>query len=121
MSNLVDHAKRELALAGNDDDFNQSIIKAVEAFSSFGHSGGSASVAIPMLNDLLNFRNLTPLTDDPDEWNHVSEDVWGEAGGVWQNQRNSEAFSNDGGTTYYLLSESKDGERIMHETKSVEA
>lgn len=105
MSNLVEHAKRELALAGNDEDFNNSIIKAVEAFSSFGHSGGSASVAIPMLNDLLQFKNLTPLTDDPDEWNHVGEEVWGEPGGVWQSQRNSEAFSNNGGKTYYLLSE----------------
>lgn len=117
MSNLVDHAKRELALAGNDDDFNQSIIKAVKAFSSFGHSGGSASIAIPMLNDLLNYRNLTPLTDDPDEWMHVAEDVWGEAGGIWQSRRNPEAFSRDGGKSYYLLSEGgndSNPESFMH-------
>lgn len=103
MSNLVDHAKRELALAGNDDDFNQSIIKAVEAFSSYGHSGGSASIAIPMLYELLQYHNLTPLTDDPGEWNQV------EMGNVpcWQSTRNPECFSYDHGKTYYVLSEAE--------------
>ncbi|MET0786256.1 MAG: hypothetical protein ABWY25_06080 [Paenisporosarcina sp.] len=98
MSNLVEHAKRELALVGNDEDFNNSIIKAIEGFASYGHSGGSASVAIPMLNDLLQFKNLTPLTNDPLMWNNVGPNVW-------QSQRNSEAFSDDAGVTYYLLSE----------------
>ncbi len=103
MGNLVDHAKRELALAGNDETFDNSIIKAVEGFASYGHSGGSASVGIQLLSELLQFKNLTPLTDNPDEWQHISEDVW--KGGVYQNRRNGEAFSNDGGKTYYLLSE----------------
>jgi len=95
---LVEHAKRELALAGNDEDFNECLIKAVEAFAGYGHSGGSASVAIPMLNDLLQFKNLTPLTNRPTEWMNVGD-------GVWQSVRNPEAFSKDRGVTYYLLSE----------------
>lgn len=98
MSNLVEHAKRELSLISNDEAFNHSIIKAVEGFSSYGHSGGSASVAIPMLNALLQFKNLSPLTNDPNEWNEVGTNVW-------QSARDSEAFSDDGGKTYYLLSE----------------
>lgn len=100
-SGLVLHAMRELALAGNDEDFNTSIIAAVEAFASYGHSGGSASVAIPMLHDLLQYKNLTPLTDDSDEWMNV------EMGDTpcWQSRRNPQAFSNDGGKTYYLLSD----------------
>jgi hypothetical protein len=87
-----------LALCGNDDDFNETIIKVVEAFASYGHSGGSASVAIPMINDLLQFKNLTPLTDNPLEWNEVGP-------GMWQSSRNSEAFSDDRGKTYTLISE----------------
>lgn len=113
MGNLVDHAKRELALLGNEEDFNQSIIKAVEAFSDFGHSGGSASFAIPMLNDLLQFKNLSPLTDDPAEWMQVE---MGEEN-CWQSCRNPEAFSNDGGKTYYLLSERNASTRL-YETAS---
>lgn len=98
MSNLVEHAKRELALLDNDEEFNESIIKAVEAFASYGHSGGSASYAIPILTELLQFHNLQPITDNPEEWMEVGE-------GVWQNTRRPDAFSNDGGQTYRLNSE----------------
>lgn len=97
-SNLVKHARRELERCGNDDDFDSSIINAVKAFAKYGHSGGSASVAIPLLNELLQFHNITPLTDDPKEWNEVGDEMW-------QSARNSEAFSEDGGKTYRLVSE----------------
>lgn len=99
--NLVKHAKSELERIANDEDFNEAIIEAVRGFCKYGHSGGSASVAIPMLNDLLQFKNLTPLTNDASEWNEVGTDMW-------QSTRNSEAFSNDRGNTYYLLSEGAD-------------
>lgn len=97
-SNLVNHAKRELSRLNNDEAFNACIINAVAAFAQYGHSGGSASVAIPLLNDLLQFKNVTPLTDDPKEWNEVGAKTW-------QSSRNPEAFSEDGGKTYYLLSD----------------
>jgi hypothetical protein len=128
MSNLVEHAKRELALIGGEDDemqqlMNKNIIEMVEVFSKAGHSGFSAEHAIQTLEKLLRFENLTPLTDDPDEWNHVHETVWGAPNGVWQNRRNSEAFSEDGGKTYYLLSENvQDSHSIrktIHQSKAV--
>lgn len=105
MSNMVDHAKRELELIGEDDTTVEGYLNVIQAFANMGHSGGSASIAIPVLNQLLQQKNLSPLTDNPNEWMFVAEDVWGTEGGVWQNRRNSEAFSNDGGKTYYLLSE----------------
>jgi hypothetical protein len=103
VSNLVEHARRELALVeqGPDGDraFADSLLRAVEGFASYGgHSGGSAAVAIDWLTRLLRFENIAPLTDDPDEWQHHDGDIW-------QNRRCYEAFSNDGGKTYYLLSE----------------
>lgn len=104
-SNLVDHARVELVKMGEDSDVIEWYLRTIQAFASYGHSGGSASVAIPVLNELLQFKNITPLTDDPDEWIHHGEDMWGEAGGIWQNKRNSEAFSQDAGKTYYLISE----------------
>lgn len=107
MSNLVDHAHRELEIIykGEDPWFVDGCIKVIQAFADMGHSGGSASVAIPTINDLLQFKNLTPLTDNPDEWIYYDENVWGKKGGIWQNRRNSKAFSNDEGKTYYLISE----------------
>lgn len=105
----MEHAKRELALVetGPEGDvaLRDSLIKAVEGFCTYeGHSGGSHSVALEWLTRVLNFQNLTPLTDDPDEWMHVGGDIW-PPDGIWQNRRCSEAFSNDGGKTYHLLSE----------------
>lgn len=98
---LVNHAKRELELLGNDKDFDDCIIKTVEAFLEYGHSGGSAEYGIAVLYDILRYKNVSPLTDDPKEWNMVSSDTW-------QSMRCSEAFSLDGGKTYYLVSEVED-------------
>lgn len=105
MGNLVVHARRELELTREDPEFIEGIIKVIEAFSEMGHLGSSASVAIPVIMELLQFKNLSPLTDDPEEWVHHDQDVWGEPGGIWQSRRNPEAFSKDGGSLYYLLSE----------------
>lgn len=104
MSNLVDHAKRELEIVGEDPETISGFLRVVQAFADMGHSGGSASVAIPMLNELLQFKNLTPLTNDPEEWFYHDHTMWDGKTGVWQNKRNGEAFSHDGGKTYYLLS-----------------
>jgi len=98
MSNLVNHARRELGIIGEEPEIVEMYINVVKAFVDFGHSGGSASVAIPVINELLQFKNLSPLTDDPGEWVHHGNNTW-------QSCRNSEAFSDDGGKTYYLLSD----------------
>lgn len=104
-SNLVRHAKRELELIGEDPETVEGYLEVIRAFAKMGHSGGSASVAIPTIHQLLQFKNLSDLTNDPNEWNHIAEEQWGSPGGIWQSSRDPEAFSNDGGQTYYLLSE----------------
>lgn len=105
MSKLVEHAKRELELIGEDADVIEWYLKVVEAFASFGHSGGSASATIPVLHELLQYKNLSPLTNNPDEWYYHGPNMSVDGKHFWQNRRNSEAFSLDGGNTYYLLSE----------------
>jgi hypothetical protein len=109
MSNLVEHARRELTALNYDQETLDGFLNVIQAFADMGHSGGSASVAIPTLNELLQFKNLSPLTNDPAEWIHIAEEVWGEHGGVWQNVRNGTAFSSDGGKTYTRLDDPKDG------------
>lgn len=104
-SNLVDHARRELELIGEDPEFIEHYIKVIRAFAECGHSGGSASIAIPVINALLRFKPLGPLTNNPNEWMKIDAAIWGHSEGIWQCKRNPEAFSNDGGKTYYLLSE----------------
>lgn len=106
-SNLVSHAKRELELAGmfdKDADYNGAlapeILKLVELFSSQEHSGASAGITIAVLEKLLRFKVLSPITDNPDDWMEVDADTW-------QSKRQSSLFSKDGGKTYYDI----DGDR----------
>jgi hypothetical protein len=103
-SNLVAHAERELELAEVEEDVRPSLVEAVGSFIRYGHSGGSASVCIPLLADLLQYRALSALTSDPSEWQDMS-DFSGYP--VWQNVRDSQAFSEDGGRTYRLLCEER--------------
>lgn len=99
---LVDHARREMELIGEDQDVIDWMVSVVAKFAEYGHSGGSAWICIPLLNSLLLHENLTPLTDDPAEWEDRSE-ISGYP--IWQSIRNPKAFSNDGGQNYWLLSE----------------
>lgn len=97
MSNLVDHAERELSLIsmGKDckDGMNRSmhdhIIRMVQAFEDEGHSGLSASYAVSILRKLLAYEPISPLTGEDKEWNEVAE-------GMFQNKRCSRIFKQDG-------------------------
>lgn len=99
MSNLVEHARRELQIVGEDQDVIDGIASVVQAFADCGHSGGSAPYAIAYLEKLLRFEALAPLTNNPDEWEDRSE-----ISGVpmWQSRRDPRAISYDGGKTYQL-------------------
>lgn len=112
-SNLVAHAYRELMIIGEDPEVVKGLLSAVSAFAGMGHSGGSAWICAQVLTKLITYDNLSPLTDDPEEWTYHSPEIWGEPNGIWQSQRKSSAFSIDNGVTYYLLSELGDA-RIFH-------
>lgn len=93
---VVQHAKDELERAGTfreDPAFAQCILSAVAAFGSYSHSGTSAAVGIHAVNELLQFKALSPLTSNPDEWMEVQE-------GLWQSRRDPSYFSSDGGETW---------------------
>lgn len=115
MSNLVAHAERELRLIGEDEHVIQGLLKVVRAFADMGHSGSSAMLCFYYLENLLALKPLSALTNDPDEWIRVSSEIAGQED-LWQSARNLEAFSRDGGDTYYLLSECRNGEKKMHKS-----
>jgi hypothetical protein len=111
-SNLVKHAITELHLAGFYDQTSgdsldpyfekvaDDVVQLVRLFASHANSGMSAEITTSLLEALLQFKPLTPLTNDPAEWNQ-----FGDMG--WQSTRDSSAFSLDGGKTYYLLDEKR--------------
>lgn len=103
MSNLVEHAKTELKLAGifdKDSDYagmlGGAVMELVEVFAKQGHSGASAGRTLQLFNKVANFKPLLSLTLKDDEWGEVSN-------GVFQNKRNSAVFKDSkDGRAYYI-------------------
>lgn len=98
-NNLVVHARRELQLLDEDPTVIEWYIRVIKEYASFGHSGGSAWATTAILEKLLRYEPLTPITNDPSEWFYHGPDQYG-VDGVWQNKRDSRLFSNDEGKTY---------------------
>jgi hypothetical protein len=103
-SDLVTHARRELELAGHFDDdglygkmLGESVLQLIKLFSKQGHSGYSASCARSLFNKLANYKNISPLTFEDDEW----EEAYGDE--MYQNKRMSSVFkSGKDGRPYYI-------------------
>jgi hypothetical protein len=80
-----------IGMYGSDDEMNTAmcnhILKMVDVFAEEGHSGFSAAYAIGILEKLLRWQPLSPLTGDDYEWNE-------EEGGIFQNKRCSRVFKN---------------------------
>lgn len=108
-SNLYQHARRELELAGltrKDSDYNGMLgtaaLEIIEVFARQGHSGQSAAIVTALINDLMQFKALTPITDDPEDWIEVTE--WAPKGGrMWQCRRQSDLFSYNGGKSWHSV------------------
>jgi len=98
---LLSHAKRELDAIGmteeaEDIDFEmrKHLLHIVEEFAKAGHSGFTAEYAADLLDKLLRFQPLGPLTGEDSEWNDVAE----QNGGIlWQNNRCSHVFKDPNG------------------------
>lgn len=101
MSSLVEHARRELEIIGEEQETVDGILKVIQAAADMHMSGGQAEVVVPIIYQLLSRQPLSPVTDDPEEWAYFGDDIW--KGGVWQNIRDSQCFSHDGGKTYWRL------------------
>lgn len=94
-SNLVAFAERELHLkfpAGDDMDdwMREGVLELVKVFASHGHSGSTAGIAISVLEQLLRYEPLAPLTGDDDEWMEYMP-------GEFQNKRCPHVFKDAGG------------------------
>lgn len=130
MSNLVKFAQEELDRIANSckndkegynmqQVINKNIMDIIYTFSEQGHSGMTASYTISMLNRLMNYKPITPLTGEDDEW--VKLDYGDRL--AYQNKRcpsvfkdsqgraydaEARVFSDDNGHTWYTNSESSE-------------
>lgn len=94
---LINHAKRELEIAGlfgKNSDYEgmlgEAVMELVEVFSNQGHSGFSASRVISLFKKVAAYECLAPLTGEDGEWNDVSVAMG--IDGTLQNNRVSSVF-----------------------------
>ena len=105
-SNLVKFAENELNIIINkcedkedkeiQEMISKNILQIVKIFSQQGHSGFSASYAINLINKLLRFEPITPLTGADDEWIKLDYN----ADTKYQNKRCPRVFKNADGKAY---------------------
>lgn len=96
MSTLLSHAKEELKRYNNGlygDMLSEAIYEIVEVFAKQGHSGFSAAMAAEAAGRLMNFKPLTPLTGEDDEWVKLDNDVVTK----YQNKRHTSLFKDGDG------------------------
>lgn len=97
VSNIVDYAKNELDLLGRDEDgiqdsVNKNILDIIEIFAEQGHSGFTAGYVLGMLERLLRWKPIKPLTGEEDEWNEPNK-----LGRHRQNKRCGSVFLDENG------------------------
>lgn len=111
MSKLVEHAEEELKLAGYDvseegcnpknkkdpmagyaNSCAKNALELLEVFSKAGHSGMSAGITLAIFNKLANWDVLSPLTNNPDEWQRLDGC---EDDDDWQSRRKPSCFTHD--------------------------
>lgn len=109
MGNLLEHAERELRLAGlfdADSDYDGHLgvaaLELLELFGKQGHSGSSASMVRELFIKLSMYQNLTPLTSNPEEWEDIAEHM---GRPMWHSKRNPVCFSEDGGKTWWNVND----------------
>ena len=117
-SNLVTFAENELNILINkceDEEekemqklISKDILQVVEIFSKQGHTNSTANYAINIINKLLRYEPISPLTGEDDEWTKLdySNDL------KYQNKRCSHVFKNADGKAYDIEGKifSEDGE-----------
>ncbi|WP_116206209.1 hypothetical protein [Amycolatopsis circi] len=102
MSDLGDHAIYELDYQGIVDPDRARIIAIIGNFADYTDPVARAE-AFARVQTLLQFKALSPLTSEPAQWVDRSSLSGGRE--LWQSKRDPDAWSRDGGSTYYMQSQ----------------
>lgn len=100
-SNLVNHARIELERIkafDEEGDFyggmtGNAVLELVKVFARQGHSGMSAPLVRQLFDKVADFKPLSPITGDDDEWNVIGDLRF-------QNKRLSAVFKEEGRCHY---------------------
>jgi len=76
-------------------EMSMGVLELLDVFSQQGHSGFSAGYALSILEKVMKFEPITPLTGDDDEWNCINDDRTNN-NEIFQNKRCSHVFKENG-------------------------
>lgn len=118
MGELVKHAEYELALLGYARQDAEPLLNVLQTFEAIDHVPGTLHITTQVLIKLIEHKSLSPLTDNPDEWEEFGgKNETGYPGPMWRSRRDVEAYSFDRGHTYYRVTENTrrfDGSVKLH-------
>ncbi|MBR3117681.1 MAG: hypothetical protein IKF29_00425 [Oceanobacillus sp.] len=95
---MIEWAKKELERIKHDSDgvqdrMDKYVLEILQVFCNQGHSNHTAPYVMNIVQRLVRFMPLTPLTGEDDEWTEVSN-------GLYQNKRYSAVFKEADGKAY---------------------
>lgn len=126
--NLIEFSKMELNRILNtcedeesremQEKINNDILSIIEVFSNQGHTGFTANYTINILERLLRYQPLSPLTGEDDEWVKTSD--YGDTEISFQNKRCPSVFKNENGIAYNVEGKvfSEDGGKTWFTSKA---
>lgn len=125
---IVEHAEYELKKAGLVDNPNPEARKVatdalalVRRFEKQQHTENTAQWVAQFFTDLISFIPLTPITDDPEEWEkfeieQTNKDTKEKTTVVrWQSRRCPSIFSEDEGKTWFDQATGQNGKTVSAE------
>jgi hypothetical protein len=99
---LGDHAAYELTYQGMTGTDHDNILTIVGTFADYTDPAEREQIVQKVMT-LLAFKPLSPLTNESAQWVDRSPTIGGNP--LWQSKRDPDAWSHDGGLTFYYSSE----------------
>jgi hypothetical protein len=124
---MYDYAKSELDRAGFLDhpepDARKTatdVLALIRRFEKQSHTEGTKEIVLEWFGILANFVPLSPITDNPEEWEKFEVTTKNEAGEevtkeLWQSRRAPSVISEDGGKSFIDNVTGSDGVSVPHE------
>jgi len=114
MMGFLEFCREEIERAGlfsKDEDFyggmtGKALMELCEVFSNQGHSGMSAGLVASLFKRLTEWKPISPLTGDEDEWVEITDNLYQNkrCPSVFKDRKTGKAYQDD----YYIFVD-KDG------------
>jgi hypothetical protein len=89
LMSLRDWARSEMEIVNMGDEDQRALVQILDVFFGMWNSGGAVAAMAPVLNRLIAGKPLSPIADEPDQWDMVDP-------AMYQHRRLSSVFKTTG-------------------------